>query len=219
MHALQEQMDSYYFNQSKRINSKIQDLEARLDALKKLKQQNFVTRQNIHMVSCFNQELLLKVLSYFVSLVEGKEYLPSIAPLGFSTNINSPKRVNHNAPFMDEYQLVYLAQKDQAEMAQQEINERFSLDFRQVGLAKEKVYAGLTSPSTNYIQLTFYHRDTTSNFHYNDRKYTSLNDYENSIFVCDERFSYIQDFLSYVIDYRLQKQDGYFQITEEEMMN
>lgn len=213
--------DRYYLQakqikeEKKEIQEKIKELEARLENLNDLGFQLQTYKDNLDCIDSFYCEHMALALSYFVSLIEGKKYKSCVAPLGFKTSFNYPEPIDETCPYMN-YHMLYLVEEEKEELASQEIKERFTLDFNRQEEAKEKIHAGLTTLSSNYIQIVFFSYDGVK-YRVPSLNYTSLSEYSGHIFLCDEKYSYIRDFIDIMVHFRLCKQDNQFKITLKEM--
>lgn len=215
MLEIQKQADKELFNKEQDIREKIRELHNTMDLLEKRAREICSERERIFMTSCFDKDVITRVLAYLVTLIQDELYIPAVTNLGFGVNINFPTPVNEKNKD-NEYKLLYLVKESEQEAVKQEIGLRFRLDFEDRYKDADYINHGLNLVSPNYIQLAFF-KGNKSLFNFLDGwDYDGIDWYDGKMVLRDEKFSYINDFMAMLILHRI---NCPYEMMEEEMMN
>lgn len=215
MLEIQKQADKELFNKEQDIREKIRELHNTMDLLEKRAREICSERERIFMTSCFDKDVITRVLAYLVTLIQDELYIPAVTNLGFGVNINFPTPVNEKNKD-NEYKLLYLVKESEQEAVKQEIGLRFRLDFEDQYKDADYINHGLNLVSLNYIQLAFFKgNDPLFNF-LDEWDYDGIDWYDGKMVLRDEKFSYINDFMAMLVEHRI---NCPYEMMEEEMMN
>lgn len=174
-------------------------------------------KEQLQMASYINREDSFKVISYLVSQIEKASYHYVESEITLYETVFH-RNLSYASPV--EYKLAYLVQEGKETLAYEEINKRFKIKISDLDY-----YAGskqLENPSEYYIQLAYFKDKDRDKICYRYKNSicisssSSSNRYGFDSCICDERYSYIVDFMNEVINYRLDKKD--LSISLDEMM-
>lgn len=225
MIKLQEEMYYDIFKESNEVNSKLrQAMEStdinkadfgylmRADSFYEQSRKLESIKHNILAASHFGREEIAKVLCYLVSQIEDAEYKYQIADIGSETGFNYFGKKATG----ERYKLLYLCRRYNENSAEKDIEKNFK------NVSNETVlFNSLCKTGSKYIQLGYFHPYQYNFFDFEEREVSNDGDFQeflNKIMIWDAGFLYIRDFMVYMIEYRLNKQDGNFGITMDEMM-
>ena len=167
-------------------------------------------------VSYIDKDISFQVIAYLVSQIEKVSYHYVESEIILYETVFH-RNLTYASPV--EYKLAYLVQEGKETLAYEEINKRFKIKISDLDY-----YAGskqLENPSEYYIQLAYFKDKDRDKICYQYKNSicissSSSNRYGFDSCICDERYSYIVDFMNEVVHYRLDKED--LSISLDEMM-
>ena len=173
-------------------------------------------RVNLLGVSYIDKDVSFQVIAYLVSQIEKVSYHCVENEITLYETVFH-RNLTYASPV--KYKLAYLVQDGKETLAYEEVNKRF-----QIKISDKDYYAGskqLMNPSEHYIQLAYFKGKDEDRICYRYKNSIWISSSSSSRYgfdscICDERYSYIVDFMNEVVHYRLGKED--LSISLEEMM-
>lgn len=222
------------------IDQKISELNKQVDFLKEQIKQLEKQRREVLNISFFDRNMSFQVITHLVSLMENKEYLLQEKKIGFFYDCGFNEYTGTHDYYPACCILSYLVEKDKVLEASQELERRFPAQPNSDYLGQdcsEKSQAydrwkqksiensryNLSMPSDTYIQLAYCTREHVDrpivydDGYSFDPKELSFDFPQIHSKICDRQYSYIVDFMKFVVENKTAKPN--YEITFSEMLN